>query len=102
MSRNRQFRAAVAALAVAVGGCASVPQAPGGSAAAMDEPTILASRTTVHDDGDDLLTAGLGLAGLQSPAPPAFAVPPHPTSADSLRAPILSNWPALATPPPGG
>ncbi len=102
MSRNRQFRAAVAALAVAVGGCASVPQAPGGSAAAMDEPTILASRTTVHDDGDDLLTAGLGLAGLQSPAPPAFADPLHPTSAELRRRAIWSNWRGIADLSPGG
>ena len=36
-------------------------------------------RTTEHRDGDDLLTAGLGLEGLRAMLPPAFADADHPT-----------------------
>ena len=44
-----------------------------------------------HRDGDDLLTAGLGLAGLQAMVPPAFADPAHPTAAEAR--PVSSSRP---------
>jgi hydroxybutyrate-dimer hydrolase len=54
-------------------------------------------RTTAHrDDGDDLLTAGLGLAGLAAPKPPAFADPAHPTPPELRRRAIWSNWRGIA------
>lgn len=52
-------------------------------------------RVTVHRDGDDLLTAGLGAAGLRAPAP-AFADAAHPTPAELRRRAIWSNWHGIA------
>jgi hydroxybutyrate-dimer hydrolase len=52
-------------------------------------------RRTVHDGGDDLLSAGLGLAGLAGvPAP--FADPAGPTPAELRRRAIQSNWKGIA------
>ena len=64
MDRNRSISAV--ALALALAGCASAPS----------EKTSPMSwegdvRVTTHRDGDDLLTGGLGFAGLVSPTPPA-------------------------------
>ena len=55
-----------------------------------------------HRDGDDLLTAGLGLAGLQAMVPPAFADPAHPTAAEARRRAIWGNWRGIADLSPGG
>jgi hydroxybutyrate-dimer hydrolase len=52
-------------------------------------------RETVHRDGDDLLTAGLGLAGLRG-APVPFADPAAPTAAELRRRAIQSNWQGIA------
>ena len=49
-------------------------------------------RTTEHRDGDDLLTAGLGLEGLRAMLPPAFADADHPTPAELRRRALWSNW----------
>ena len=51
---------------------------------------------------DDLLTGGLGAAGLRSPVPPAFADPAHPTAAELRRRAIWSNWRGIADLAPGG
>ncbi|WP_460712719.1 3-hydroxybutyrate oligomer hydrolase family protein [Lysobacter terrae] len=59
-------------------------------------------RVTVHRDGDDLLTAGLGLAGLRAMAAPAFADPAHPTASELRRRAIWSNWRGIADLAPGG
>ena len=59
-------------------------------------------RVTDHRDGDDLLTAGLGLAGLRSMLPPAFADAERPTPAESRRRAIWSNWRGIADLMPGG
>ena len=59
-------------------------------------------RATEHRDGDDLLTAGLGLAGLRSPLPPAFADAAHPTTAELRRRAIWSNWRGIADLAPAG
>jgi hydroxybutyrate-dimer hydrolase len=54
-------------------------------------------RSTNHrSDGDDLLTAGLGMAGLRSVTPPAFTDPAHPTPAELRRRAIWSNWRGIA------
>jgi hydroxybutyrate-dimer hydrolase len=45
---------------------------------------------------DDLLTAGLGTAGLQSATPPAIANPTNPTAAELRRLAIYVNYRALA------
>lgn len=49
-----------------------------------------------HRDGDDLLSAGLGLAGLRAVTPPAPADPAHPSAAELRRRAIYSNWAGIA------
>lgn len=83
------------ALAAFAAGCAS----PGMRDAA---PTFDAVRVTEHRDGDDLLTAGLGLDGLRAAAPPAFADPARPTPAELRRRALWSNWRGIADLSPGG
>lgn len=61
-----------------------------------------AERATTHHDGDDLLTAGLGFAGLRSLAPPAFVDAAAPTAAELRRRAIWSNWRGIADLAPGG
>jgi hydroxybutyrate-dimer hydrolase len=56
---------------------------------------ISSIRRTVHSDHDDLLSAGLGLAGLAG-APAPFADPAHPTPAELRRRAIQSTWKGLA------
>lgn len=60
------------------------------------------TRATVHRDHDDLLTAGLGVAGLQAIVPPAFADVDHPTPAELRRRALWSNWRGIADLAPGG
>ncbi len=55
-----------------------------------------AERVTEHRDGDDLLTAGLGIAGLRQLAPPAFADATTPTAPELRRRAIWSNWRGIA------
>ncbi|MFB9068288.1 3-hydroxybutyrate oligomer hydrolase family protein [Pseudofulvimonas gallinarii] len=52
-------------------------------------------RETGHRGADDLLSAGLGLGGLRSPAP-AFADPLAPTPAELRRRAIHANWNGIA------
>jgi hydroxybutyrate-dimer hydrolase len=52
-------------------------------------------RATVHRGNDDLLTAGLGLAGLRGPAAP-FASPEAPTPEELRRRAIQTNWKGIA------
>lgn len=59
-------------------------------------------RSSEHRDSDDLLTAGLGLAGLRAMAPPAFADPAQPTPGELRRRAIWSNWRGIADLAPGG
>src|ERR1700740_3559687 len=56
---------------------------------------ISAIRETVHWSGDDLLTAGLGLAGLRSAAAP-FADAEQPAGAELRRRAIHTNWNGIA------
>ena len=64
--------------------------------------TELPMRVSEHRDADDLLTAGMGLAGLRAMVPPAFADPEHPTPQELRRRAIWSNWRGIADLAPGG
>jgi hydroxybutyrate-dimer hydrolase len=79
------------ALGTALAGCATGSR-PQESASMLTS----AVRATTHRDGDDLLTAGLGLAGLRTMAAPTFADPAHPTPAELRRRGIWSNWRGIA------
>lgn len=61
-----------------------------------------AQRISLHRDDDDLLTAGLGLAGLQATVPPTFADPEHPRADEARRRALWSNWRGIADLAPGG
>ena len=89
--------ALLSGLVLAASGCAGL--SPTGPEPVPDFDRL---QVTTHRDGDDLLTAGLGLAGLQSMAPPAFADPGAPTSNELRRRAIWSNWRGIADLSPGG
>lgn len=59
-------------------------------------------RVSRHAGDDDLLTAGLGLAGLRAPMPPAAADPRAPTAAELRRTAFHANWRGIADLTPGG
>lgn len=59
-------------------------------------------RSTEHRGQDDLLTAGLGLSGLQDMAAPAFADLHHPTAQELRRRAVWNNWRGIADLAPGG
>ena len=59
-------------------------------------PKAKTQRATDHRDGDDLLSAGLGLAGLQSATPPTFADAAAPTAAELRRRAIWASWRGIA------
>lgn len=61
----------------------------------MSDGLISEIRVTTHQGDDDLLSAGLGLAGLRGSAP-AFANPEQPTSAELRRRAIYSSWRGIA------
>ncbi len=95
---------AALALVPLLAACAGTPSSRGtpDHAIAGARTMFSAERDTVHRDGDDLLTAGLGLAGLRSLAPPAFADPAAPTPAELRRRALWSNWRGIADLAPGG
>jgi hydroxybutyrate-dimer hydrolase len=88
-------RAAAAAL---VFGFSNAP------ALADDAPIERASLRITTYDGvtDDLLSAGLNLAGLVSAVPPAFADPSNPTAAELRRRAIYNNYRGIVDPVPAG
>ena len=57
---------------------------------------------STHRDADDLLSGGLGLTGLQSMPPPAFADAEHPTAAELRRRALWGNWRGIADLAAGG
>lgn len=60
-------------------------------------------RETVHrGDEDDLLSAGLGLSGLQAATPPGLADAMQPSSAELRRRAIWTNWRGIADVSPMG
>lgn len=89
------------AAGVAATGASAVTAKPVKAAAAE---LRLASdiRETVHRGQDDLLTAGLGLDGLRSADPPAFADAAAPSAAELRRRAIWSNWRGIADLAVGG
>jgi hydroxybutyrate-dimer hydrolase len=93
---RRRRPLALSLLALALAACAGNATRP--SALALDAGIHLHA----HVDGDDLLTAGLGEAGLRSPVPPAFANPEQPTAAELRRRAIWTNWRGIADLAPGG
>lgn len=94
------------ALALGLAACASAPVSPSMSTTPLmserDASAFRAQRTTSHRDGDDLLSAGLGLTGLRALAPPAFADTAAPTPVELRRRAIWSNWRGIADLAPGG
>ena len=94
----------LATLALALSACAGTPSR-GPSAAATtgtDATMFSAQRSSLHRDGDDLLTAGLGLTGLQAMTPPGFADAARPTAAEARRRALWANWRGIADLSPGG
>ena len=61
----------------------------------MSDPDYGEVRVTEHRDRDDLLSAGLGLAGLAGPASP-FADPQDPDPAELRRRAIQGSWKGIA------
>ncbi|GAB1407717.1 D-(-)-3-hydroxybutyrate oligomer hydrolase [Thermomonas brevis] len=89
--------AAVAALSAALlSACATTSDTP------RDAAMFSERRATEHRAGDDLLTAGLGLAGLRAMVPPAFADAAHPTASELRRRALWANWRGIADLAPGG
>jgi hydroxybutyrate-dimer hydrolase len=83
-------------LAPVLASCAAGPT-PITKESGMQAPEFVRGevRLTEHRDGDDLLSAGLGLAGLAgTPAP--FAQPLHPTPAELRRRAIQTSWKGIA------
>lgn len=68
----------------------------------MDAPVFGPVSATEHRGDDDLLTGGLGLAGLRVMTPPTFADPANPTAEEVRRRAIWSNWRGIADLAPGG
>ena len=62
----------------------------------MPSTVFAHARSTAHRGADDLLMAGLGLAGLRTTRPPAFADAAHPTPAELRRRAIWANWRGIA------
>lgn len=75
--------------------------APGSGAQEKDR-MFQAQRITEHRDGDDLLSAGLGLDGLRAMTAPAFADAAAPTPAESRRRALWSSWRGIADLAAGG
>ncbi len=96
MTASRLLNVLPLAAAVALAACAG---APARSAEDFLVSPVGASR---HAGDDDLLTAGLGAAGLRSPLPPAFADAQAPTASELRRRAIWSNWRGIADLVPGG
>jgi len=90
-----RFSAGIACFLLAA--CATV-QAPN-EAVAMRQSEV---RESVHRAPDDLLSAGLGLVGLQQVTPPALADASATTSAELRRRAVWANWRGIADLAPGG
>ena len=92
--------AATALAALGTSGCGSLSDEDD----LNTRPSWLGSVSAASYDGssDDLLTAGLGKAGLQSATPPAFADPLKPTAAELRRAAIYNSYRGLVDMTDGG
>ncbi|MBK8284655.1 MAG: hypothetical protein IPK97_07035 [Ahniella sp.] len=86
-ARHRPGRAlSCLALPLMLAACAQSPRIAEQPVA--ERPQVLVTR---HEAGDDLLTAGLGRAGLLG-SPPTIADPDAPTAAELRRRAIYTNW----------
>ncbi|MCL7713072.1 3-hydroxybutyrate oligomer hydrolase family protein [Stenotrophomonas mori] len=75
----------------------------GGPASTSTEPSMFSHELrSEHRGTDDLLTAGLGQAGLRSPVPPGFADPSAPTLEELRRRALWGSWRGIADLAPGG
>ena len=83
---------------VALAACSHQAQRPTVKESVLIEP----QRTTEHRNGDDLLTAGLGLDGLRGMVAPGFANAASPTPAELRRRAIWNNWRGIADLSPNG
>lgn len=89
------FPALCTILAIGLSGCAAQSSAIGEPTVATNAALISEIRETTHRNGDDLLSAGLGLARLRAPAPPL--ADDALTPAQHLRrVAIHANWRGLA------
>lgn len=91
-----------------------MPLLPNAYAALMNKPAAHARvrelkisndapvRVSEHRGADDLLSAGLGLAGLRSLQPPAFADNARPSPAELRRRAIWSSWRGIVDLSPAG
>lgn len=103
--------ALAAALLSLLAACTLPSEAPSGateaSAPAMQHEDTAVEvlgevRVTRHEGDDDLLSGGLGLAGLRAMMPPAAANPLAPTAAELRRMAMHANWRGIADLSPGG
>src|SRR5690606_22068770 len=97
---------AIAAALVLASCAANRPAAESGpppmESRALKQPVFQHERVSTHREGDDLLTAGLGLSGLQAAQPPAFANPEAPTAFEVRRRAVWSSWRGIADLSPAG
>ncbi|MEO6103614.1 MAG: 3-hydroxybutyrate oligomer hydrolase family protein [Pseudoxanthomonas sp.] len=77
---------------LAAAACSTSPSRAPSKEAAMIEP----QRETGHRGNDDLLTAGLGIAGLREMTSPGFADAATPTPEELRRRAIWTNWRGIA------
>ena len=93
---NTLRHCACAAAIALLTACAGMPASSGKQSMFSEQ------RATEHRDSDDLLTAGLGLAGLRAMLPPAFADAERPTPAELRRRALWANWRGIADLAVGG
>lgn len=95
---NLPTRLAFAGAALALAACTTTASRAKSEAV----PMFTAQRITEHRGDDDLLTGGLGLAGLRAMTPPAFADAAQPAAVELRRRALWSNWRGIADLAPGG
>ncbi len=92
MNNLPRVRLTSALLACLLAACSTSP-----SRTSLKDVTVIdPQRQTEHRGTDDLLTAGLGVAGLRSMLPPVFADPLQPTPEELRRRAIWNNWRGIA------
>ncbi|HET6602700.1 MAG TPA: 3-hydroxybutyrate oligomer hydrolase family protein [Xanthomonadaceae bacterium] len=91
---------------IALGGCAGSPGTRNAETVQMSADSEIevlgAVRVTRHEGADDLVSGGLGLAGLRNPLPPPPADPMAPTATELRRMALHTNWRGIADLSPGG
>src|SRR5687767_9406984 len=97
MTKTPLTRLLVPCAAALLAACASSPSRVTEKETAMPEIRIESTQAEA-----DLLTGGLGLAGLRNMVPPAFADAANPTPAEKRRRALWTNWRGIADLSPGG